>query len=121
MWEVGYCPGREGGDLDRHQGGVAGGKELGRGNGARKPETKRLGCPTAAAHLQGQGFDRFGLQALRAKADERAAGLAATLDALKAEGVTSANALAGALKARGYATPQGGRWTARAFSTFRLE
>jgi len=77
------------------------------------PEIKRLGCPTGAAHLQGQGFDRLAVQALKAKADERAAGLAATLNALKAEGIVWANGLAGALNARGYATPRGGRWTAR--------
>ena len=77
------------------------------------PEIKRLGCPTGAAHLQGQGFDQLAVQALKANADERAAGLAATLNALKGEGITSANALAGALNARGYATPRGGRWTAR--------
>ncbi len=76
-------------------------------------EIKRLGCPTGAAHLQGQGFDRLAVQALKAKADERAAGLAASIDALKTEGVRSANALAGALNARGYATARGGRWTAR--------
>ncbi len=77
------------------------------------PEIKRLGCPTGAAHLQGQGFNELAVQALKAKADERAAGLAATLNALKAEGITSANGLADVLNARGYATARGGRWTAR--------
>ncbi len=77
------------------------------------PEIKRLGCPAGAAHLRGQGFDRLAVQALKAKADERAAGLAATIGALRAEGVTSANAQAVALNARGYATPRGGKWTAR--------
>ena len=82
--------------------------------GQRKhPEIKRLGCPTGAAHLQGQGFNGLAVQALKAKADERAAGLASTIAALKAEGIVSANAMAGALNARGYATPRGGRWTAR--------
>src|SRR5208283_2676897 len=47
--------------------------------GQRKhPEIKRLGCPTGAAHLQGQGFNDLAVQALKAKADERAAGLAST-------------------------------------------
>src|SRR3974390_392128 len=55
--------------------------------GQRKhPEIKRLGCPTGAAHLQGQGFNELAVRARKAKADERAAGLAATLAALKAEG-----------------------------------
>ena len=79
----------------------------------KRPEIKRLGCPTGAAHLQGQGFDRLAVQAPKAKADERAADLATTLNALKGEGITSANGLAGALNARGYATPRGGQWTAR--------
>ena len=83
-------------------------------NGQRKhPEIRRLGCPTGAAHLQGQGFNELAVKARKAKADGRAAGLAATLAALKAEGITSANGIAGALNARGYATPRGGRWTAR--------
>jgi DNA invertase Pin-like site-specific DNA recombinase len=82
--------------------------------GQRKhPEIKRLGCPTGAAHLQGQGFNELAVQARKARADERAAGLKATLAALKAEGITSANAAAGALNARGYATARGGKWTAR--------
>ena len=76
------------------------------------PQIKRLGCPTGAAHLQGHGFNELAVQALKASADERAAGLASTIDALKAEGITSANGIAGALNARGYATPRRGRWTA---------
>ncbi len=72
------------------------------------PEIKRLGCPAGAARLQGKGFNELSvLQALKADADARAAGLASTLDALKAEGITCANALAGALSERGYATPRG--------------
>jgi hypothetical protein len=74
---------------------------------------KLLGCPTGAAHLQGQGFNDLAVRALRARADGRAAGLAATLAALKAEGIASANGIAGALNARGYATARGGKWTAR--------
>ena len=77
------------------------------------PEVKRLGCPTGAAHLQGQGFNQLAVQALKDRADDRAVGLASTIDALKAEGIVSANAIAGALNARGYATPRNGRWTAR--------
>ena len=53
------------------------------------------------------------MKAPKAKAGERAAGRAAKLDALRAEGIASANGIAGALNARGYATPRGGRWTAR--------
>ncbi len=82
-------------------------------SGQRKhPEIKRLGNPNGAAHLR--NFDTSAaVTAVKAGADERAAGLATTIEALKAEGVTSANGIAGALNARGYATPRGGRWTAR--------
>jgi DNA invertase Pin-like site-specific DNA recombinase len=81
--------------------------------GQRKhPEIKRLGCPTGAAHLR-----RFGngaaVKAIGDQAKERAAGLAATFDAIKAEGITSANRIARALNARHIATPRGGQWTAR--------
>ena len=49
---------------------------------------------------------------LKERADERAAGLASTIDALKGEGITSANGIAGALNARGYAIPRRGQWRA---------
>jgi DNA invertase Pin-like site-specific DNA recombinase len=81
--------------------------------GQRKhPEIKRLGCPTGAAHLRKFG-NGLAVDAIKAKAQERAAGLAATIRDLKAEGIASANATAAALNARGYATPRGGKWTAR--------
>ena len=76
------------------------------------PEIKRLGCPKGAAHLRRFG-NALAVDAIRAAAQERAAGLAATIRDLKAEGIASANATAAALNARGYATPRGGRWTAR--------
>jgi HNH endonuclease len=50
---------------------------------------------------------------MRANADQRASNLAVVLDGLRAEGITSANAMAGALNARGVASARGGRWTAR--------
>ena len=50
----------------------------------------------------------------RAKAVARARALAPTLHKLRKSGITSANALAGALNERGIATTQGKRWTARA-------
>ncbi len=81
--------------------------------GQRMHPDVKLVCPTGAARLQGRGFNELGVQALKYRADERAAGLASTIDALKAEGITSANGLAGAHNDRGYATPRGGRWTAR--------
>ncbi len=77
------------------------------------PEVRRLGCPTGAAHLQGHGFNELAVQALKNRAAERAEGLAPTIAALRAEGITSANGIANALNDRGYATPRGGKWTAR--------
>jgi hypothetical protein len=41
------------------------------------------------------------------------AGLAATIEAIKAEGIVSANGIAAALNARDIETARGGRWTAR--------
>ncbi len=79
----------------------------------KHPDVKRLGCPAGAAHLQGRGFNELAVQALKERANEQAAGLASTIGALKAEGIVSANGLAGALNELGYATPRGGRWTAR--------
>jgi hypothetical protein len=45
--------------------------------------------------------------------EQRATGLAATIDAIKAEGITSVNAIAGARNARHIATPRGGQWSPR--------
>lgn len=78
----------------------------------KHPDIKRLGCPTGAAHLRKFG-NGLAVNKLKANAQDRAKGLAATLNALRAEGITSANAIAKALNARNYATPRGGKWTAR--------
>jgi hypothetical protein len=53
------------------------------------------------------------VEALKAKAQERAADRAETIAQLTAEDITSANAIAGALNARGYVTPRNGKWTVR--------
>ncbi len=79
---------------------------------AAKARGQKLGNPNGAAHLRKFG-NGLAVDVLKAKAQERAAGLSATIEALKAEGITSANAIAGALNARDYATPRGGKWTAR--------
>ncbi len=55
----------------------------------------------------GEGFNELAVQTLKDRADERVAGLAATLDACKAEGIKFANGLAGALNALGHATARG--------------
>ena len=78
----------------------------------KHPEVKRLGNPNGAAHLRQYG-GKAGRAALIANADKRAASLAATIDALRAEGVTSANGIAKALNERSIATPRGGKWAAR--------
>jgi hypothetical protein len=51
--------------------------------------------------------------ALKAAAGARANGLAATIEAIRGEGITSANGIAKALNERSIATPRGGKWTAR--------
>jgi len=81
--------------------------------GQRKhPEVKCLGCPTGAAHLRAFG-NELGIQAIKAGARERAEGLKATFAKLRADGCLSSRSLARALNDGGYATPRGGKWTAR--------
>ena len=78
----------------------------------KRAEIKRLGNPNGAAHLRKFG-NGLAVDAIKAGAQERADGLAATIAAIKAEGVTSANGIAGALNDRHIATARGGKWTAR--------
>ena len=66
-------------------------------NEPAKHVVKRLGNPKGGAHLRGRGFNVLGAAANKAVANERAKELAATIAALKAQGVVSANAIAGAL------------------------
>lgn len=90
-------------------------------NGQRgHPAVKRLGNPNGAAHLRKFGNQRA-TAALASSAQRRAAGLAPTFEALRAEGIASANAIAGALNARNYATPRGGKWTARSVLNMALK
>lgn len=79
---------------------------------AAKARGTKLGNPNGAAHLKGLG-NGSAVEALKAGAKERAEGLSGIIDGLKAEGITSANGIAGALNARHIATPRGGKWTAR--------
>jgi DNA invertase Pin-like site-specific DNA recombinase len=72
----------------------------------------KLGCPNGAAHLRRYG-NRLAVTAIKAAAGARAKGLAATIAAIRGEGVTSANGIAKALNERSIATPRGGTWTAR--------
>ncbi len=80
---------------------------------AAKARGQKLGNPHGLSAYHQRLGRTLAVTAIKAKAQERAAGLAATLAALKAEGITSANAIAGALNARNFATPRGGLWTAR--------
>jgi len=52
--------------------------------------------------------------AVKARANENAARLSTVIDAIRSEGVTSANGLAKALNGRQVATSRGGVWTAKA-------
>jgi DNA invertase Pin-like site-specific DNA recombinase len=82
-------------------------------NGQRNhPEIKRLGNPNGAAHLRALG-NGLAVKAIVENANERASGLAATIAAIRVEGIASANGIAGALNARHIETPRGGKWTAR--------
>jgi DNA invertase Pin-like site-specific DNA recombinase len=76
------------------------------------PDIKRLGCPNGAAHLRGLG-NVAAVKAIADQAQRRAAGLAATIQAIKAEGIVSANGIAAALNDRDIETARGGKWTAR--------
>jgi DNA invertase Pin-like site-specific DNA recombinase len=77
----------------------------------KHPEIKRLGCPNGAAHLRQFG-GKAGVAAIKANADNRAAGLAATIATIKGEGVMSARGIAKALNERGIVTARGGQWSA---------
>jgi DNA invertase Pin-like site-specific DNA recombinase len=79
---------------------------------AAKARGTKLGNPNGAAHLKGLG-NGSAVEALKAGAQERAEGLSGIIASIKAEGITSANGIAGALNARRIATPRGGQWTAR--------
>ena len=78
---------------------------------AAKARGVKLGCPLGAAHLRKFG-GKAGVDAIKANADKRAAGLAATIEALKAQGVVSARGIAKAFNDRGIVTARGGQWSA---------
>jgi DNA invertase Pin-like site-specific DNA recombinase len=89
---------------------------------AAKTRGVKLGNPRGAAHLR--GYDgKAGRDAQAEAAVAFARSLEGTIDALKAEGVTSANAIAKVLNDREVATARGGKWTARSVLnvTARLE
>ena len=77
----------------------------------KRPEIKRLGNPNGAKHLRQFG-GKAGVVAIKENADKRAAGLAATIASIKAEGIASARGIAKALNERGIVTARGGEWSA---------
>jgi DNA invertase Pin-like site-specific DNA recombinase len=81
-------------------------------NGQKKhPDIKRLGNPNGAVRLRQYG-GKAGVAAIKANADKRAAGLVATIEAIKVEGIASARGIANALNDRGIVTARGGKWSA---------
>jgi DNA invertase Pin-like site-specific DNA recombinase len=78
---------------------------------AAKDRGTKLGNPNGAAALRraakGNGA---AVSALKDAADRHAADLAPVVTQLRAEGLTSLPALAGALNERGMVTPRGGKW-----------
>ena len=77
---------------------------------AAKARGVKLGNPKGAALIAGR-FQKEAITAVKAGADERAKGLAATIAGIRAAGVTSANAIAAELNRRQIATPRGGKWS----------
>lgn len=78
---------------------------------AAKARGTRLGNPNGAASLRrARKGNRAAVTALRSAADRHAVDLAPIITSLKAEGITSLPALAGALNERQMRTPRGGKW-----------
>jgi DNA invertase Pin-like site-specific DNA recombinase len=76
---------------------------------AAKARGVKLGNPNGAAHLRGLGNAKA-VEAVKVNAQRRAMDVLATIEDLKASGITSARQLAKALNERGILTPRGGRW-----------
>jgi DNA invertase Pin-like site-specific DNA recombinase len=74
---------------------------------------RRLGNPNGARALQRAGKGNgAAIEAVQARADERAAMLAGEIADLRAQGIVTLTAIACALNERGMRTPRGGRWHA---------
>jgi DNA invertase Pin-like site-specific DNA recombinase len=78
---------------------------------AAKARGVKLGCPNGAKHLRKYG-GAAGVKAIKANADKRAAGLAATIASIKSEGIESARGIARALNERGIVTARSAQWSA---------
>lgn len=78
---------------------------------AAKGRGQKLGNPNGAAALQRAGKGNLAaVGAIRRQADEHAQRLAATIQLLSKEGITSLGAIAEALNAREMLTPRNGMW-----------
>lgn len=80
---------------------------------AAKARGVKLGNPQGARAIKDAGHHRKATEAVVEDAQTRAQAIRETIEAIKATGRTSANAIARELNARHIATARGGRWTAR--------
>lgn len=69
----------------------------------------KLGNPNGAAHLLGHGNDEA-VDAIKAKADEKAQDLMPVIEELKGQGLTSLRGIANELNQKGILSPRGGKW-----------
>lgn len=80
---------------------------------AAKARGQRLGNPNGAAALRRAGKGTVAaLEAVKSGAVDRAESLRGTVQALKAQGITSLGAIATALNTQGIVTARGGKWHA---------
>jgi DNA invertase Pin-like site-specific DNA recombinase len=78
---------------------------------AAKARGVKLGNPYGARALKGkQVGNKQAVAAVKANAEQRAAGLRIIVDDLKDQGITSVRAIATELNERGILTPRGGEW-----------
>jgi DNA invertase Pin-like site-specific DNA recombinase len=78
---------------------------------AAKARGVRLGCPNGAKHLRKYG-NAAGIEAVMIQANKRAEGLRDTIERIRSQGITSANAIAQELNRQRISTPRGGKWYA---------
>src|SRR5215470_9819424 len=79
---------------------------------AAKARGVKLGNPNGARALVGRRGGAKGIARLNAKADAHAANILPVIEAIRAAGKTSMNAIAVELNERGVLTPNGGQWWA---------
>jgi DNA invertase Pin-like site-specific DNA recombinase len=80
---------------------------------AAKARGVKLGNPQGAKAIKNGGHHRRATEAVVQGAQARAEAIRATVEDIRATGVTSANGIAAALNTRHIATARGGKWTAR--------